>query len=426
VSSNLRSFVRSTAGPTLGLAALGGLLGAVLVAAPRSSGAAERAITVEEAVQLARDNAPALALARADEERAQAATLTARQYGNPSLSALGGYLDGRRPGVEEGGVVQVAFQQPLESPWVRGARRREAGAALASARAGTDAVEAEVVARVKSAFSDVLRAQDLRGLAGEQLELLSRVRAAIERTVAVGEGPGLDLARAETEVLNARRDVAQTRVAVTEARLELAAAVGEVGGGGLAAQGGLPGFELPQREELRGSLLERNPRIAEARREVERAQGRLDLERHKRFDGFDVVAGWDREPDNQIFAVGLRVPLPVWNLRRGQIGEATARVKRARAQLAARELALGRQLDALYNRYEVSREQVQIIEEGLLAEADRALRGAEVAYRSGERGILEYLDAQRTLRDIRLDLVRARGEMQRAGIEIERLAGTTR
>jgi len=49
-----------------------------------------------------------------------------------------------------------------------------------------------------------------------------------------------------------------------------------------------------------------------------------------------------------------------------------------------------------------------------------------VAYRSGERGILEYLDAQRTLRDIRLDQLTERGEMQRAGIEIERLAGSTR
>jgi cobalt-zinc-cadmium efflux system outer membrane protein len=89
-------------------------------------------------------------------------------------------------------------------------------------------------------------------------------------------------------------------------------------------------------------------------------------------------------------------------------------------------MALGRELDSLYNRYLLAREQVQIIEQGLLQEANRALRGAEVAYRSGERGILEYLDAQRTLRDIRLDQLTARGEMERAGIEIERLAGSTR
>ena len=89
-------------------------------------------------------------------------------------------------------------------------------------------------------------------------------------------------------------------------------------------------------------------------------------------------------------------------------------------------ISMGLTAEEVATRYEVSREQVQIIEEGLLEEARRALRGAEVAYRSGERGILEYLDSQRTLRDIRLDLVRARGEMERAGVEIERLAGSTR
>ncbi len=412
VSSTLSSAVRAAA-----------LCGLIAGAAPA---AAERAITVEEAIRVAREKAPALALARADEERAQAATLTARQYANPSMIGFGGRLDARRADVNEGGVLGLALHQPLESPWMRSARSREAGAALASAQAGADATDAEVVARVKRTFSGVLVAQDLQSLATEQLDLLSRVRTAIERKVSVGEGPGLDLARAETEVLNARRDVAQTRVAVTEARLELATAVGEPGGAALAAEGGLPAFSLPAREELRAALIERNPRLAEARREVERARGRLDLERHKRFDGFGLEAGWEREPDNDTFAVGVRVPMPVWSLRRGQIGEASAEVKRAQALLAGRELALGRELDALYNRYGIAREQVEIIEQGLLEEAGRALRGAEVAYRSGERGILEYLDSQRTLRDIRLDLVRARGEMERAGIEIERLAGTTR
>ena len=39
---------------------------------------------------------------------------------------------------------------------------------------------------------------------------------------------------------------------------------------------------------------------------------------------------------------------------------------------------------------------------------------------------VEFLDAQRTLRQIQLDLVTTRGAMERAGIEIERLAGAAR
>lgn len=412
--------VSSTASSILRAAVLCGL-----IAGPAPA-AAERAITVEDAIRVAREKAPTLAVARADEERARAATITAGQYANPRLLGGGGRMNARRPDTPEGGHWRVELEQPLESPWVRGARKGAAGAALASAQAGTDATDAELVAWVKRAFAGVLLAQGLEGLAQEQLDLLSRVRTGIERKVAVGEGPGLDLARAETEVLNARRQVVVTRVAVTEAHLTLGAALGEPGGTLLSAEGELPAFTLPPREELRGGLTEHNPRIAQARREVERTRRRLELERYRRFDGFGLAGAFEREPDNDKFGVGLRIPLPVWNLRRGQIGEATAELKRAQALLAQRQLLLGRELDGLYNRHQVAGEQVAIIEQGLLEEARRALRGADVAYRSGERGILEYLDAQRTLRDIRFDLLRARNEMERAGIEIERLAGTTR
>ncbi len=279
---------------------------------------------------------------------------------------------------------------------------------------------------MKSAFSRVLLAQGLLELSKEQLALLSRVREGIERKVRVGEGPGLDLARAETEVLNARRDRAEATVAVSQAKLGLGTVIGEPDPQELAIDGGLPPIELPSRDDLRQRLSGANPRIEAARRDVDRARHQLSLEKHKRLDGLGFEAEWEREPETDKVYLGLRVPLPLWNRRRGEIAEAMAGVRRAEALLAGRELALGRELDDLYNRYLLAREQVQIIEQGLLQEANRALRGAEVAYRSGERGILEYLDAQRTLRDIRLDQLTARGEMERAGIEIERLAGSTR
>ncbi|NBW48459.1 MAG: TolC family protein, partial [Betaproteobacteria bacterium] len=45
------------------------------------------------------------------------------------------------------------------------------------------------------------------------------------------------------------------------------------------------------------------------------------------------------------------------------------------------------------------------------------------AWRFGERGILDVLDAQRVLRSLRADLIQARYEAQAALIELERLEG---
>jgi cobalt-zinc-cadmium efflux system outer membrane protein len=55
--------------------------------------------------------------------------------------------------------------------------------------------------------------------------------------------------------------------------------------------------------------------------------------------------------------------------------------------------------------------------------AEAALRIAQAAYRFGERGILDVLDAERVLRSVRGDLLQARYELQASTIELDFLAG---
>ena len=57
----------------------------------------------------------------------------------------------------------------------------------------------------------------------------------------------------------------------------------------------------------------------------------------------------------------------------------------------------------------------------MIKEAEAALRVAEAAYRFGERGLLEVLDAQRVLRGVRAELLQARFELQSDAAEIDRL-----
>jgi cobalt-zinc-cadmium efflux system outer membrane protein len=85
------------------------------------------------------------------------------------------------------------------------------------------------------------------------------------------------------------------------------------------------------------------------------------------------------------------------------------------------ELALLQSLETAYRQYEIARTQVNALENGILREAEAAMKVAEAAYRFGERGILDYLDAQRVFRAARNELIAARYELQLAVIEIERL-----
>ena len=134
-----------------------------------------------------------------------------------------------------------------------------------------------------------------------------------------------------------------------------------------------------------------------------------------------IRAGVDQDPDLQNWRVGLALVVPVWNRREGPIAEAAAGISQVDAQAEQRKLGLLRDLDMAYNQYLINLSQVSAYESGLLAQAEAALNVAGAAYRFGERGILDYLDAQRIYRQVRLDYLNARFDLQRSLIEIERL-----
>jgi cobalt-zinc-cadmium efflux system outer membrane protein len=63
------------------------------------------------------------------------------------------------------------------------------------------------------------------------------------------------------------------------------------------------------------------------------------------------------------------------------------------------------------------------LSQGSVREAEAALRVAQAAYRYGERGILDVLDAQRVLRSVKADLIDARYQLQNARIALEQRMG---
>ena len=64
---------------------------------------------------------------------------------------------------------------------------------------------------------------------------------------------------------------------------------------------------------------------------------------------------------------------------------------------------------------------VTALEGGIVRQAEAALKVSEAAYRFGERGFLEVLDAQRVYRAARAELIAARYELASAWVDIERL-----
>jgi cobalt-zinc-cadmium efflux system outer membrane protein len=182
-----------------------------------------------------------------------------------------------------------------------------------------------------------------------------------------------------------------------------------------------PAIGLPPFEELWKEASERHPALALARSEIRRAQARVEYERALLRPQPSVRTDMERYPDVPNYRVGIQLPIPFWNRRQGPIAEAVATVRQVSAVARAREIELRAALEGAYGRYQVASQQLLAYEDGLLREAQEGLRAAETAYQLGERGILEVLDAQRTLRIVRLDFLNAQFDRQAALIDLDEL-----
>ncbi len=383
---------------------------------------AAEVLTLDQALELADRNHPQLQAGAAQIDAARAGILTARAYPNPEAAALAGGQSYRVPGNVAGLVTSFSFTQPLELGPLRPARIGFAERGRDSSEHSLAGIRLAVLSGVRRTFFQVLRKRGEIGILSENLRLVEEFRKRIQVRVEVGEAGRLELIRADAELATARTAANSARLQYVTFVSQLRNAVGASLDSNITPEGALdPPVTLPPLDEVRKLAMDTHPALSLARSEVRRAEARLTLETAQRRPQPALRAEIDRPPDTPTYRVGLAIPLPFWNRREGPIAEASAQLRQMKALAESRQLEMLAAIDGAYGRYQVASQQLAAFEQGLLREAEEGLRAAETAYRLGERGILEVLDAQRVLRTVRLDLLNAQFDRQAALVDLDEL-----
>lgn len=392
-----------------------------------TSAYAQATYTLPQLIELAQEQHPRIRAAREGVNAAGAAVETARALPNPEFEVLRGSQRARLPGAPEGPVSTVALTQRLDLPPQRAARIGAASAGLDAEQAQLRLSRQELIRAVKLHYHELLRREAESDAAQQDLDLLNDIRDRVKLKVSTGESPRYDAIKAEAEALNAQKAAQSAQLRVELARAALKNSVGNVlpDDFTLAAEDMLE-HELPQLptlRELEEQVLQRNAGMTRARALTTRGREQLALERALRLPSVSVKAAVDQQPDIRSSRIGVNLTIPLWDQRRGPIGEASAQLARLRHEEDQARFDLRQQLREAYQRYQISRNSVAALETGIVAQSQAALRVAEAAYRFGERGILDYLDAQRAWRNARNELIAARFEMRTALADIETLNG---
>ncbi|MBA3725501.1 MAG: TolC family protein [Armatimonadetes bacterium] len=406
-----------------------GKLKLVLLAAAASVAAfAAEPLTIEEAVRIAKANAYEVLAAQADSRRARAVVSEAKGSLLPTVTVDGQYTRF----AAESTVVINSKEPPIvirpidqKSVALNLSQRVDifgvAGLAISGARAlflASEAIVASAVndaaLRAKSGFLDVLRAEELVGVADERIANVQEELRVARLKNQEGAAAKFDVIRFEAELATAEQERLQAANTLDLAK----AAFNEVLARDISTPvelvkpGPVPAVARPL-ADLTELALQQRPDIVAAARRLD-YQNRYRRARQK--DGLPALnlsGGITYNPDagglggmqsDASATAVLSFPLFDGGTRRARVSQARADEDRARILLAQQSRAVEKEVKQAYLNVESARQQIETAEKGLEL-ARETLRIARIRYEAGVGTPLELSDANVVLVRARTALV---------------------
>ncbi|MFC3457060.1 TolC family protein [Massilia haematophila] len=389
-------------------------------AAPLHGAAAgtAQALDLQSAIRLALAQ-PRLRAAGHEAAASEAAIDQAGRYPNPTLEYL---REGEQAGTR---TTTIQINQPIELGGKRRARVALAEGEAALARSDLAALRQEVRAEVIAAFYGVLAARERQELASQLAALAERSVDVAARQVAAGKVPPIDATRARLAALEARTELNTAGAELALARTRLGALVGRPGDAlELATQSDEALPRLAPLPVLLARAAEAAP-VRRARAALAAQDAQAQVERAARVPDVTLSVGSQRadEVGRRQAVLGLSVPLPLFDRNSGRLGAALRRTDKAREELAAAETAAAAELGAAHVRFQVASQEAALLREEAIPDARSSHALTLKGFEHGKFGLLDVLDAQRTLAQVQARQWNAQLAAWQAYADIARLAG---
>jgi cobalt-zinc-cadmium efflux system outer membrane protein len=363
---------------------------------------------------IVRDGPQAMAI-RAETEVTRREQLARLAYPNPGVMYS-------REGAGFTEFLQV--EQSLPVFGVRAALARVGVAATAAAEAERDARLWRLRGDAAAAVARLVANQERLEVADAHARDVERLIEILHTREREGEGSRFDRLRAEQELRETRQLVTSAAVAVVEAKAALAAmlprdvTVNRIAGSLDAQQ------PAPPVDGLIARAASTRAELRALQRSFERAALESQAARTALWPSPTLFGGLKRADDKSgrerggVF--GLSISLPFFDAGGRQAARWTAERIRVEAERVSMEHQIRSEIARAAEALAVW--QAAVAQDGQGA-GDELARIAEVAYREGEVGILELLDAARTASRARIRSIELRVDARLAQIALERAVG---
>jgi len=386
-------------------------VGAALLLCGSPVGATE--LTLDQALALARERAPAIAAARAriDEARGRATGAAIPLRDNPivdvAVGSRGGSVD-----------AEVGIGQNFELGGQPGARREGAAAGVDAAVAAAEDATRLALRDVGVAFYRGVHAEERVRLAASAEEMGAAAVKTAERRHQLGDVAVLDLNVARTGLARARSDRMAAEAARDDTLARLRTLLGVDAESPLAVRG-----DLRDRRRVEPKRPPDRPDLRALAAEAREADAEVRLGEGQRWPELGLGARYQREEGTDAVLGTLTLTLPIFERGQGLRAEAGARARRLRLELDARRRAAAVEVRAAGEIYRRRIEAAEELERGAMPLLEENETLARRSYEAGQVGLAELLLIRREVLDTRTIYLDRLLEAAIAGIELEAAAG---
>ncbi len=383
------------------------------------------ALTLDVAIQKALAASPRLRSANASVlasrgERSQASALPNPEVGIDTENFAGkGDYRGTKSLETTAGITQL-----IELGGKRGSRMDIADQGMAVSQLDLEAERLNLIRDVTVAFIEVAASEEHLKIVGEQRDLAEDVFQEVAKRVSAAREPTIQQNKSEVIRATARIAYETAQREVTQAKRKL---TGLWGGGAEPVTlntGTLFELQEPPPAPALESTLSQNPDFTRLDAEIKRSKASYDLERANAIPDPRVSVGMRdyRESGDRAFVAGISIPIPVFNMNRGNIERARHIVSKTESDAQTTKLQMGTDLSQRYQDMNIAYAQVESLQHEIIPTAEKSFRLSRAGYREGKFAFLEVLDAQRTLFDAKEQRVAALRNYHTARAEVERLS----
>ncbi len=419
---------------SVGFAAFGVVLGALVYA---QEPALPARLSLEDALRIAEARNPLVAVAKEAVAGAEADVTGASKRPNPAFSFLSEGYPGPQPsqgGFFDSQELSFAVQQEFEPGGRRTLRTEQAQAGVEVWRASARDALRQLRFDVRRAYLAVVLAKADDEVAHATLEEIDKVLALNRARYEQGELSGVELRRLQVERFRFADDAFASELALRNARSFLLAllnvrpldqpfeTVEELLPASLAATLAQAAPETP--DAAIGKALTGRPDLDAARRDRERAAAGLRLQHALATPSFFIGGGYKRDFGDNGVIVNFGIPLPLFNRNQGGVARASADERQAAARLAAAEARVTLDVQQALNAVDVASRRVRYVEGEYLKSAREARDIVLASYRSGAGTLIDYLDAERALREALRTQNRARFDYRISLFQFEAAVGS--